>query len=266
VARGERFPPGETIVLLVSHTLGTDGAEGARATVTADGTFAAQVALVGCDARTPLGTPFVITARSDEGQGASNSPALASVTFTLAYDDAWDAVRAQLSTTTPVYRPTWLPARFRQAPLPPAIGLGPYFGVTYVGDEGDVLAFTFGPTNSAPPVTSEPVTVHGLPGRLITTGGSPRIAVVWSEAGESYAVRGELGRGSGTIGRDELLRVVASLAPVGPDGKVMTPGLPNTGGGWASRSKLPVGGILSVAALLVFLGGICGTARLRWTR
>src|SRR5579875_1924044 len=37
-------------------------------------------------------------------------------------DNAWTIVRAALPANQPVYRPTWLPARFQSAPLGPTPG------------------------------------------------------------------------------------------------------------------------------------------------
>ncbi len=144
-------------------------------------------------------------------------PASVAAASTSGDDAAWGALRAQLPAAVPVYRPTWLPDRFAQVwqPVAPL----PYVGVTYRSAGGELLAFTFGATNSAEPSSHEALTVHGQPAMLTTTASAPLIAVSWSEAGESYSVRGERGDGTTVISRDELLRVVAGLALVGPDGR-----------------------------------------------
>ena len=135
-------------------------------------------------------------------------------------DAAWAAVRAKLPANVPVYRPIWLPARYSEVWRPSAPL--PYDGVTYRSDQGDLLAFTFGATNSCPDVTArETIVIHGVAAGLVSRDCSPPIAVGWSEAGETYMVRGERGSGSAVIGRDELLRVVQGLAPVAADGRAL---------------------------------------------
>jgi hypothetical protein len=121
-------------------------------------------------------------------------------------------------TGAPVFRPTWLPARFRrQPPGPPAPG--PYTGVTYRGADGDSLVFAVGPTNSAPPTANEPFPVLGDDARLFFTDGSPPLQIAWTEQGRPYAIRGEAGTaGRSTLTRDELRRIAVGLAPVGADG------------------------------------------------
>lgn len=156
-------------------------------------------------------------------------------------DATWANFRATVPAKYPVYRPTWLPAGFNQ---PPALTLVPELGVSYQHDNGSLLVFTFGPTISAPgPVTTEPVLVHGISGTLAVRDldRSPSIAVVWSEAGDTYEVRGARGWGKTVIGRDDLLRVVASLAPVGADGRVSAPALPSTGAGGREARAWPYG-------------------------
>lgn len=167
-------------------------------------------------------------------------------------DATWANFRATVPSKYPVYRPTWLPAGFNQ---PPALTLVPELGVSYQHDNGSLLVFTFGPTISAPgPVATEPVLVHGISGTLAVRdlNRTPSIAVVWSEAGDTYEVRGARGWGKTVIGRDDLLRVVASLAPVGADGRVSAPVLPNTGAGGQEASAWPgvISGGLGLVALL----------------
>lgn len=162
-------------------------------------------------------------------------------------DDAWLALRALVPSDLPVYQPTWLPARFRLAPLPP--GPMPYVGVTYVSDQGDLLVFAVGPTNSARPTRVEPVTVHGLPGQLSFSDGSPPIQVTWIENGQLYSVRAERGTGKTTISRDELLKVVANLILFGPSQGAHLPRSGDESMPWL----LVVGGLLVVAGLAIRL-------------
>ncbi len=170
---------------------------------------------------------------------------------TDATDAVWADFRARHPAIVPVYRPTALPARFRQVP---ELVDGTYLGVLYRGDDGGSLAFTISSGNSAPSTSEEPTTVHDQPGFLVTTAGSPAIGIFWREAGESYAIRGDQG-----VGRKEIVRVAASLAPVGPDGVVTMPGLPNTGGGGSAWP--PAAPALAFAATLLALGAAAVAAR-----
>jgi Tol biopolymer transport system component len=165
-------------------------------------------------------------------------------------DDAWAALRARLPSEAPVYRPTWLPDRFRRRP-PLAPAPGPYVGVTHRGDDGDLLVFAVGPTNSAPPTRAEPVGVRGRAGQLVFSDGSPPLQVVWTEGGRAYSVRAEIGAAArATVTGEEMLRIVASLAPVGPDGAAAA--LPAAGG--PAGAALPLAGV--VGALLVGAGAV----------
>jgi hypothetical protein len=169
-------------------------------------------------------------------------------------DRAWAAVRARYPAETPIYRPTWLPPRFQGKVRSPAPG--PFYGVTYGGDQGDFVAFTFGPVNSAPdagatPVAT-PVAVRGIPGQLIVQDGAPPIQIRWEDRGLLYGIRGEHGQGRSTLTREEILRIAASLAPVGADGKAI-PGLPDTGAGWTIRPA-PATALVVASAFLALLG------------
>ena len=138
-------------------------------------------------------------------------------------DAAWATIRARTPKEKPVFRPTWLPDRFRQ---PAEVASGPFSGIAYRGEGGDLLAFTIGATNTCPgnKVTSESVLVHGLRGNLRLSDCSPLIAVTWSEAGDTYSIRGEKGTGDGSVvSRDELLRVIAGLTRIEPDGQTVSP-------------------------------------------
>lgn len=164
-----------------------------------------------------------------------------------ATDVAWAAARAKIPPHMPVYRPTWLPARFQQQ----APALVNYVGVPAVVYQraDSQLAFVFGGANSAAPTGSEAVMVHGMQGALVFSTGTPAIQVTWTEVGATYSVRG-----TKDVTRDELLRVVATLVPVGPDGRVV-PGLPTTGAGGAWRAVARAG-LFGVGAFLAVVGGI----------
>ncbi len=80
-ARGVGFTSGETIALIVGAAGGGQAAESARTTVTADGTFIAQVRLLDCGPGVRDGVQFVVSARRIEGRNLG--PTLASATFTV---------------------------------------------------------------------------------------------------------------------------------------------------------------------------------------
>ena len=158
-------------------------------------------------------------------------------------ENAWAILRAALPPDLPLYRPTWLPARFRWDPLPPMPM--PYFGVTYESEQGDLLVFAFGPTNFAEPTRVAPISVHGITGQLSEADGSPPSQVSWIEHGELYSVRAERGTGSTTISHDELLKIVANLAPFGPDAASQLPRTGEEPGLW----PLTLGGVLLLAGV-----------------
>lgn len=104
--------------------------------------------------------------------------------------------------------------------------------------------------------------VHGLPATLVTTAGAPPLGVFWQETGMSYAVRVE-GGAPAKVSRAELLQVVASLAPVGPDGRVSVPGMPATGGDRTMRASIGNPWPLGVGLVLLTAAGLVGAARRR---
>ena len=158
-------------------------------------------------------------------------------------DATWATVRAQVPKEKPLFRPTWLPARFRQ---PAEVANGPSAGVAYRGDGGDLLVFTIGATNTCPgeQVTSEPVLVHGIRGTLRISDCSPLIAATWSEAGEAYSIRGERGSGAGAVvSREELLRVIAGLIRLEPDGQTVSPLTYTAGANCYPQTNLCLAGV-----------------------
>lgn len=147
----------------------------------------------------------------------------------VATDCAWAIMRARFPPAVSVVRPTWLPARFAAGVWPPVPG--PFYGIVYVGTDGDLLAVTIGPTNSARGAEAEPITVRGIPSSILVSDGSPPLQVAWVEQGVLYSVRAERGLAErSTLTVAELRRIVASLAAVGPDGRP-SPTVPATGAG-----------------------------------
>jgi hypothetical protein len=139
-------------------------------------------------------------------------------------DAAWATIRAKVPAEQSVYRPTWLPDRFRQPGQ--AVDSGLEFGVVYVSDEGDRLLF--GQTGNACGLPAgdtsqrvEAILVHGLRGELVTNTRPdcfPRIAVGWVEAGHSHSIQGNEVTRSSAASREEMLHIVAGLAAVTPSG------------------------------------------------
>lgn len=138
--------------------------------------------------------------------------------------------QGRLPEEVPVLQPTWLPARFREAPFPERAGvfggeIGPSYLVGYRSDAGDVLLFALGTVNAAEPDTADRIGVRGTVGSITTSASWwPPIAVYWLEGSRRYAVQ------ACGVSRDEMLRIAAGLAPVGVE--VLEAGprrLPSTG-------------------------------------
>lgn len=140
-------------------------------------------------------------------------------------EDAWAAARAALPAEVPVYRPTWLPARFQAAPelwyaKDRGGDIGPTYLIGYRSDTGDVLHFALGGVNTSRPDTIEHITVRGVEATLVTTPAWPKVGISWQEGERVYHVQGY----GDHITREELVRIVESLAPVHND--VATPTAP----------------------------------------
>ncbi len=141
-------------------------------------------------------------------------------------DVAWATIRAKLPRDTPVFRPTWLPERFRQAGT--ATTSRPIVGVSYTSDEGDSLLFVFGGSNTcATPqqLATETALVHGNRGSLTIwpEGCFPAISANWTEAGKAYSIQGNVGTRTAALSREEMLRVIAGLVRIEPDGQTVSP-------------------------------------------
>lgn len=190
--------------------------------------------------------------------GGSGPPIIYAATSQDEADRGWAIVREWFPSDVPIYRPTSLPARFQARVWPPAPG--PHFGVTYESAQGDQIVFTFGPVNSAMGSEIASIDVHGITTSIVVSDGSPPMQVRWEEHGLLYSVRAEHGRSRSTLTVDELRRIVGSLAPVGPNGKVLPTALPTTGeGGMRRPDALAVGFLAGV--LLVLLGSIARRSR-----
>ncbi len=142
-------------------------------------------------------------------------------------NDAWARLRALTPAERPVYRPTWLPARFRQPATVTTVFL--LFGVIYDSDAGDRLFFgnTANSCGGASSDVVEPIMVRGHAGSLITsTECTPEIMVAWREGDQAHRVMGYKFNGESAPSREEMLRIAASLEPVGADGRPLTPSGP----------------------------------------
>jgi hypothetical protein len=234
VVRGDGFPPGLTLDVTARRAEAPPSQPRAvigRATVAVDGTFTIHGLLWGCAPQVPHGAQFVIEAVDPTPPADGGFLAvLARATFTktvagspdAATAAAWAALRARVPVGAAVYRPTWLPARFRQTT--PEFVDGTFLGVSYRNSADDYLQFSIGGANSAAPTTAEPLAVHGRAGFLTFSDGSPPIGVNWQENGQSYGIRGGT-----SVTRTEILQVVDSLAPVGADGAFAPQCFPETG-------------------------------------
>ncbi|MGH2355712.1 MAG: hypothetical protein ACRDI2_23955 [Chloroflexota bacterium] len=137
---------------------------------------------------------------------------------------AWALVWSAVPAATPVYQPSWLPARFKGAAVYVDLGHDqgrqrPAYQVSYRTKDREMIAFLLGPGvgamgNATPPATREPIPVHGAEGQLFTSAGSPRVWATWQERGQTYSVRAF---GERTT-RDELLQIIEGLAPVATPG------------------------------------------------
>lgn len=141
-------------------------------------------------------------------------------------NDAWAYIRAKTPPERNVYRPTWLPARFRQPAVASTYASGLVFGVAYLSDTGDRLLFgsTANFCGGCERATTEPITVRGYPGTLVTDAApAPETWFSWLEGEQAYMVRGYQASATSPPTRAEMLRIAASLEPVGADGRPVTP-------------------------------------------
>ena len=146
-------------------------------------------------------------------------------------NDAWAYLRAKTPAARNVYRPTWLPDRFWQPAVASTYDSGLVFGATYVSDTGDRLLFgsTANFCGGCERATVEPITVRGYPGTLTTAASpGPETWFSWLEGEQAYMVLGYRANAASQPSRDEMLRIAASLEPVGPDGRPVTPDGPPT--------------------------------------
>ena len=161
-----------------------------------------------------LGLLFTLPASAEQADDPAGS------------DAAWATIRAALPRDTPIFRPTWLPERFRQAGT--AATTGPIVGVGYTSNEGDSLLFIFGGSNTCgtpQQPTTEAALFHGNRGSLTVwpEGCFPAISADWTEVGKTYSIQGNKGTRAAALSRDELLRVIAGLTRIEPDGQTVSP-------------------------------------------
>ena len=189
--------------------------------------------------------------------------AMAPGTARMPASDGWVYVRRQLPATIPVYRPTWLPARFDapvsvEVPDPNVSGVsgGPAYRVGYRSASGNVLIFALGAVNSVPPASSEPLAVAGVTGHYVTIlpGWWPQTAVLWQEGAWEGKPLAYTVQAMG-VSRDELLQVAASLTVV----PSASPGdLPQSGEGGIANGAIPSLPLLLILAGSPLLAGWLG--------
>lgn len=157
--------------------------------------------------------------------GASSSATVAASTSPIARPtiaiptelpelQAWAAVRRALPAQVPVFRPGWLPDRFRTGN--PVVEFAYFQGaeptgryrVGYRDAQGKVALFAIGPVNSGPPLSTEPTSVRGVSASLSVNDGFPAIQLQWTEQGAPYSIQ------STGLTRDELLHVAQELVQV----------------------------------------------------
>jgi len=129
-------------------------------------------------------------------------------------EGAWACVRRRLPASVPVLHPTWLPARFRVAPVVQTFYSSrrePVYWISYRSrHDGDSLLFALGGVNSWRPDSIQRIRVRGVRGWIETSSGWPSLQVVWQEGPWHYAVQAH------GVSRMELLHSVTALMPMKP--------------------------------------------------
>ncbi|MCS6938833.1 MAG: hypothetical protein RMJ55_13415 [Roseiflexaceae bacterium] len=143
----------------------------------------------------------------------------------------WQRVRTVIPADIPVYQPTWLPERFRQESatiwyVSADAPYDPHYAVSYVDEQGTCLLFALGAVNSAPPTATADLALRNRAATWAlwsATDDWPAQQVQWREAANGasrvYAVQ----TGDAQMTRDELLQIVARLAPVTATGSLPAP-------------------------------------------
>jgi hypothetical protein len=180
------------------------------------------------------------------------TPGVSRAAGPLADEATWSRVQSELPAGVLVLRPTWLPPQFTSLPWIQFAGdwdaeIGPAYSVGYRSRQGDVLMLSLGEWNSDRPDTIERVRLRGASALVESTPTWPTVGVYWQEGGRHYAVQAH------GLGREDVIRVVASLQPVtATQGVEPTPApsrLPRSGG-----IPLPVGLLAGCGALLAGAG------------
>jgi hypothetical protein len=128
-------------------------------------------------------------------------------------DDAWREIRARVASAVPVLRPSWLPPKvdgslaFVYYVRSDVVqGMATYsYRVAYSGPGGSIIEVSRGPTNSAQPLSTEPIEVRGQKGTLSSTSAWPQFEVTWMEAGDQYSIQ------ASGIAREDIIRIATSL-------------------------------------------------------
>jgi hypothetical protein len=155
----------------------------------------------------------VLVAVPKNSQGATpTAPAKAVETPASATaSQGWSLVRESMPSYTAVLRPSWLPDRYAadRVVVEYAHNVNGWrYRVGYGAGNSSVL-FALGSVNSARPTSTETLTLRGISVTISTAADFPAIQAIWDESGGTYTIQ------SNDLSRDELIRVIDSLQPIG---------------------------------------------------
>lgn len=139
-------------------------------------------------------------------------------------DQAWARLRSAIPANDPLYRPTWLPDRFRQPAQFMDDGL--FFGIRYANVTGDAL-FIGRVANTGSCLDTdraiESLLIQGNLGVMTLPlkgpGSGCQLNVTWKGPAENYRIY--VHGGTQPINREEMLYIIAGLGVVGPAGNTL---------------------------------------------
>ena len=209
----------------------------------------------GAGGEAPPAVDHPVYARGIPGDVAAKDVAMGVAEALVALDGPWVYARGRLPPEVLVLRPTWLPPGYREAPIPVSAGvgsLGPFYEVSYTAgrDLNIFLRSGLCDVGVAERFAIERVKMRGVEVFIFRNQEADyRLSACWTEAGRSYSIWT-----SGGVSRDDLVRIVAGLRPVGMDELEAGPGqLPRSGG---TVAPLPV--VAAVGAGLGAMGLLLG--------
>ncbi|HUG56334.1 MAG TPA: hypothetical protein VMJ92_04575 [Candidatus Limnocylindrales bacterium] len=135
----------------------------------------------------------------------------------MSEEEVWAEVRSALPLDVTILRPSWIPDRFSistgdhlrpfayvAADGEPRYSVA-YHRIGYSGPGDQLVVFTLGAVNSAPPTEREEVTVRGWSGHLSRTDSWPEIQIQWIEEGRLYSIQA-MG-----LSREEIIQIAGSF-------------------------------------------------------